>query len=197
MSQKEINCNDLRVQKTRKALVEAFYELSETRWIEDITIGDLCEKAMIRRATFYKHFNDRFDFFEYAMNSVQVDVNAEMNAHPKNVTLAEYCYNICIGWLRNFHMHPKMVKKLNASDSRQQYLDVLNTLLTNSVKKKIEYDKQNGIDLSINAEVLAGFIAGAIPVVVSMFEMGKMSSISEEEFLDSMKKIFRNLCGES
>ena len=86
--------HDLRVKKTRKALIEAFIELSETRTPEDITVGDICEKAMVRRATFYNHFADKYEFFEYVMDKMQRDTNVELNAHPGDITMAEYCVNI-------------------------------------------------------------------------------------------------------
>ena len=50
---------DLRVQKTYRALFGAFTELLEEHRFEDITVAMLCERAMIRRTTFYKHFADK------------------------------------------------------------------------------------------------------------------------------------------
>ena len=44
---------DLRVKKTKRALTLAFIELLKVKHFEDITINELCEKAEIRRATFY------------------------------------------------------------------------------------------------------------------------------------------------
>ena len=51
---------DLRIYKTYKALHEAFTEILEHKSFEDLTVNELCDKAMIRRATFYKHFADKF-----------------------------------------------------------------------------------------------------------------------------------------
>ena len=50
---------DLRVQKTYRALFAAFTELLEEHRFEDVTVAMLCDRAMIRRTTFYKHFADK------------------------------------------------------------------------------------------------------------------------------------------
>ena len=53
---------DLRVKRTKKALAEAFVSLLNKKPLDEITINELCDAADVRRATFYKHYNDKFDF---------------------------------------------------------------------------------------------------------------------------------------
>ena len=60
-----MNNQDLRVQRTKKALITTFSDLLETKSFDNITIQDLCEKANVRRSTFYRHFNDKYDSVSY------------------------------------------------------------------------------------------------------------------------------------
>lgn len=53
---------DLRVRRTKKALYDAFLDLLSEKPFDEITINELCDKAGVRRATFYKHYSDKFDF---------------------------------------------------------------------------------------------------------------------------------------
>ena len=53
---------DLRVRRTKKALFDAFMQLLCEKPFDEITINELCDVAGIRRATFYKHYSDKFDF---------------------------------------------------------------------------------------------------------------------------------------
>lgn len=53
---------DLRVRRTKKALFDAFMNLLKEKSFDEITINELCDTAGIRRATFYKHYADKFDF---------------------------------------------------------------------------------------------------------------------------------------
>ena len=56
---------DLRIQKTYLALQNAFEALLEEKRFEELTVNELCDKAMIRRTTFYKHFADKYEFFAF------------------------------------------------------------------------------------------------------------------------------------
>lgn len=53
---------DLRVRRTKKALFDAFMQLLCEKPFDEITVNELCDVAGIRRATFYKHYSDKFDF---------------------------------------------------------------------------------------------------------------------------------------
>ena len=52
---------DLRIQKTYLALQNAFVALLEEKRFEELTVNELCDRAMIRRTTFYKHFGDKYE----------------------------------------------------------------------------------------------------------------------------------------
>lgn len=52
---------DLRIQRTHKFLQEAMIELITEKGFDAITVGDIAEHAMINRATFYRHYQDKYD----------------------------------------------------------------------------------------------------------------------------------------
>lgn len=56
---------DLRIRKTYKALCDAFVTILEKKRFDDLTVNELCDEAMIRRAAFHKHFADKYDFFSF------------------------------------------------------------------------------------------------------------------------------------
>lgn len=62
---------DLRVRKTKKALNDAFVALLCERSFDEITVNELCDAAGIRRATFYKHFADKFAFLTYYVSTLR------------------------------------------------------------------------------------------------------------------------------
>ena len=49
---------DLRVRYTRMVIENSFRELLQSKSVSKITVTELCEKAKINRATFYKHYMD-------------------------------------------------------------------------------------------------------------------------------------------
>ncbi len=52
---------DLRIRRTHKYLQEAMIELIIEQGFDAITVGDIAERAMINRATFYRHYQDKYD----------------------------------------------------------------------------------------------------------------------------------------
>lgn len=51
---------DLRVRRTRKLLREALVDLATEKGFEAVTIQDIAERAMVNRATFYRHYQDKY-----------------------------------------------------------------------------------------------------------------------------------------
>lgn len=62
---------DLRIQKTYRALNGAFTELLSQNRYEKISVSKICDAALIRRTTFYKHFRDKDDFFAFYIDSLR------------------------------------------------------------------------------------------------------------------------------
>lgn len=58
---------DLRVVKTRKALIGAVESLALEKDIEEVTVSELCARAGVSRSTFYSHFADKFDLVQCAI----------------------------------------------------------------------------------------------------------------------------------
>jgi AcrR family transcriptional regulator len=69
---------DLRIWRTHHFLQEAMIELITEKGFEAITVGDIAERAMINRATFYRHYQDKYDLvatiFEEAANHLVEDM---------------------------------------------------------------------------------------------------------------------------
>jgi AcrR family transcriptional regulator len=59
MSHEELT--DLRIRRTQKFLQEAMIELIAEKGFDAITVGDIAAHAMINRATFYRHYQDKYD----------------------------------------------------------------------------------------------------------------------------------------
>lgn len=55
---------DKRTVKTEKAIREAFFSLLRKKSIEQVTVNDICEAAMISRNTFYGHYADKYLLLE-------------------------------------------------------------------------------------------------------------------------------------
>ena len=55
---------DLRVRRSRKYLRDALIDLIEERGFDSLTVGEITERAMVSRATFYRLYQDKYDLVE-------------------------------------------------------------------------------------------------------------------------------------
>src|SRR5262249_46600813 len=55
---------DLRVQRTDNLIVDALLDLTVQKGFANVTVRDITHKAGINRATFYRHFQDKFDLLD-------------------------------------------------------------------------------------------------------------------------------------
>jgi len=69
MSAREENPLDLRVQRTRRLLREAFMQLLAKKDFPSITVQDITEQALINRTTFYDHYVDKYELLEDAIRA--------------------------------------------------------------------------------------------------------------------------------
>jgi AcrR family transcriptional regulator len=56
---------DPRVKRTRSLILQAFGELLAEKSFDAISVQDVTERAQINRATFYKHFVDKYALLDY------------------------------------------------------------------------------------------------------------------------------------
>lgn len=55
---------DLRTERTKRSIINAFLELRAKKPLEKITVKELSELAFINKATFYSHYHDIYDLSE-------------------------------------------------------------------------------------------------------------------------------------
>lgn len=62
---------DLRIIKSKRDLCNALKELVLVIPFGKITVGDICEKAMVNRMTFYRHYKDKYELLNDVIQNIQ------------------------------------------------------------------------------------------------------------------------------
>lgn len=75
---------DLRVIRTKKMIITAFLSLVQEKGYEAVTIQNIADEAMINRATFYAHFKDKPDLYDYIMDFAVSKMSLILNADKLN-----------------------------------------------------------------------------------------------------------------
>ncbi len=74
-----MNKYDRRVQKTRRSLREALFELVREKGYDAITIEDITNRAELGRATFYLHYHDKEELLLESIEIVASDLIAQLD----------------------------------------------------------------------------------------------------------------------
>lgn len=75
-----MNASDGRVRYTRMMIEQSFLKLLREKPLAKITVTELCEKAQINRATFYKHYLDVPDLLEKIEETLFNQIRASLGA---------------------------------------------------------------------------------------------------------------------
>ena len=81
---------DARTRYTKMIIQEVFLNLLEEKNVERITVKEICEKAEINRATFYKYYDNAFDLLEKLENETMDKLKEELNALPDMTFIGIY-----------------------------------------------------------------------------------------------------------
>lgn len=183
MSQKQ---DDLRIVRTRKAIMDALVQLIIQKDFSKITVTDITNIAVINRATFYYHFTDKY---ELLIAFIKEKIAANLLDELANYTKFDkkFLKNIFLS-IAQFHVQ-------TANLCRRNY-DVLSPNIETVIRKELEVILMNALKKEnrvtehsqqlLIASTLSWTLYGAS---VDWFKNG--SSVEAEDYFSSMIILLR------
>lgn len=161
---------DVRVQRTYSLLMSALMELMKEKDFENLSVSDICEKAGVHRATFYKHFNDKLEFIQYCfinqLSGIEID-GIIKDPTPENLKAGIlYCVN------EIFKFVDKNMNILETICSEKYYMSLGSTFLNelnNFCFEKFNYAIQAP---GHQVEILSTFYSSALIGVIRWYVVG-------------------------
>ncbi len=155
---------DARVIRTKAKLFDSFRELLSEKTFEDITINEICVRSEIRRATFYKHFSDKYDFLAALTYELRKSFEAKFLSNEKLKERRHTDYyveylRVMVDFLdRNFET-VNLVFKSNMTSTLVSVIVEENYKRT---KEKLDEDVCNGLSLIASTDTVAIYLSGGI-----------------------------------
>jgi AcrR family transcriptional regulator len=75
---------NIRVRRTRILLRDALVELIEERGFDKTTVGEICERAMVSRAAFYRNYRDKYHLVEQIFDEARSGLRVFDEADPRS-----------------------------------------------------------------------------------------------------------------
>ncbi|MBX0355287.1 TetR/AcrR family transcriptional regulator [Bacillus toyonensis] len=146
---------DLRIRRTHKLLWDSLFELmtQSKQKYSTITINQICDRAMVHRTTFYKHFEDKdalltFGFKRYGKMIAEIPVSDRLSK-PFQV-------------MEQFLHHEEIGKILETQMSDEQFISRAQYLSHETRKQEIEALNQLCKNYTMPNDLIIEFYSGAI-----------------------------------
>jgi len=153
---------DLRIRKTYKALCDAFVTILEKKRFDDLTVNELCDEATIRRAAFYKHFADKYDFFSFFIRQKQDQFISQAKEETPPNGIYAYTLYLTQRSILYFKDHESLIQNILKSDMSASPLDIFNEEIHSNILSNLKEHQQRSCTFSVSPELLASFLSGGI-----------------------------------
>lgn len=175
-----MNNNDLRVKKTQRALMDSFLELLKTKNFSQITVQDLCDRAMVRRSTFYRHYSDKYDLLNQVLANF---FNSLHESHLDNLLVKEpktYFENMVRETLYFLIENRDTIQSVFTIAYYDEITRIVYNQLYKGVERQVNFDIRHGIRFNIDLEVYMEFMAGGIlRIIYAWLKEGQKRSVED------------------
>ncbi len=176
MSPKE----DLRVTKTKKALSDAFLQLLSEKSFEAITVNELCESAGIRRATFYKHFTDKFQYLASFTRSLRDNFDSLIWKSDKPGTTAEYYTEYVNRILRFIIEYRRVIENIMKSGVLPTMISVIMEQNYQATLERLNDSVNEGMHAVSSVETISAMFSGGITAAIYIWLISGMKKPASE-----------------
>lgn len=180
---------DLRIRRTHKLLCNAMFELLETRCYDDISIVDICDKAMVHRATFYKHFKDKSDFMEYVAR-IKLREFYDNGAKIHITTDLQNAYHILVENIVTFIESNKSMLRLSINSSTNNFIESLHKIIYEEMLDLLNILISNGEVFSTPVEIKAQFLTGGCCELLRWW-IRNDNVCTKEQMIDYIEKLLK------
>ena len=182
---------DQRIIKTQEKLTLALAELAETQSLDAISVFDLCQKASVRRATFYKHFRDKQDFLSFIISDRLKKIKDKVCERVDRGDTVLYLTSF-VGELTDyFDRYSKIYDNILRSNSFPAILAMVVRHTNEMILEDITLDKGRDYEPTALDTVTADFINGGLTTVIVARLAG--DDMEKSEMLEGIKAILTGI----
>ncbi len=142
---------------------------------------------MVRRATFYKHFANKYEFLAFIVWAKQAEFDAQIHQQIDDTRPRTLFLGIIQRALDFLKSNEKLVQTVLESNGLPDVLDILSRQITIDVTQKLKELAQNGSPLPASPQVMAHFFTGALVYTLRWWVTQR--SVKEEELMEELARM--------
>ena len=151
---------DLRIRKTYRALTDTFIQMMQEMDFADVTVNELCERSLVGRGTFYKHFADKYEFLSFLIREQYGSFLTEVAKRNQEQSPEAFFLTLLSSCLDFFEQSPALMSALkNAQGSSVIERVVTETILPDMTQRMKEM-RSMGYDIPFSPQLTAELAVG-------------------------------------
>lgn len=158
--------------------------------LEDITVNELCERAGVRRTTFYKHFKDKFDYIASFTRSLRAQFDNIIWKSGKPDETPEYYVMYAKQVVSYISRHETETDHVVHSPLFSVVMNILSEQNYVDTYERIQMSVSAGLRLNASAEVLTSMLVGGVTNAIHTWLMDGRKK-SADELADEIGMIVR------
>ncbi|MBQ2956614.1 MAG: TetR family transcriptional regulator [Clostridia bacterium] len=176
------------VQKTKYMLSGALMRLLKKRSFQRISVGDLCQEAMVSRSAFYVHFEDKYDLMRFTLEYVMKTRAEEL----RGISIEERMIYLLAGVQEN----RLLIEHLLTADMSRELLEIV----TGTIQQTLEdWMRQSNLLPQRSDEEIgmaAAFCAGGMANTIMCWIRGNFA-LSKEEIARCQSELLMRILTEA
>ncbi|HZR38660.1 MAG TPA: TetR/AcrR family transcriptional regulator C-terminal domain-containing protein [Ktedonobacteraceae bacterium] len=176
---------DLRLRRTHKLLWEALMALMTEQEFEAISVKEICERAMVHRTTFYKHYEDKYDLLARGMQQTHEMLLVELELVGKDASSYTQFF-------AHVAAHERFYRVMLCGNGVGSFQARLQKHFADSITTEMQRLEKGGQKFSVPLSLLAQFYAGALLSSLTWWFSQDLSSSPEQ-----MGNYLKHLLGET
>jgi AcrR family transcriptional regulator len=135
-------------------------ELSERRF-DDVTVNDVCDRAMVHRTTFYKHYADKYALLEQGIRRILDELMHEDEHRPPSAYSPEQPPPYFVRLFEHAAQHPRFYRLMLGGEGIGRFQRLVKDYIVDVASSRATGLTVAHRDLAQPIELHAHYVAGA------------------------------------
>lgn len=173
---------DARIVRTKRDLANALEELLKEKSIDEISIKDITDRALISKNTFYNNFNDKNELLVFLFERYEAALLKEIKPILDKAFYATriFSFKKAVETIVHFFYTTNLpIKEIVKHDSSKVLFYTLDVFIQD-VFKRLEKNYEKFLTKKINSQITAPFYAGAFASTIYFAYVNDLSMDEKE-----------------
>lgn len=173
--------------RTLHDLQDVLVDLLENEPLEKITVRELCERAMIPRATFYNYFEDKYDLLQYHWACVQTELDPflreDIQPALTDSNYAEYIKRVAMNLIDYISAHIKEFRNIERANERSSFFQGLQEYIKTQIKAKLTRLDESEALGGIPDDLAASFVS-SVAITLGRWWLENEGNYTRDQAMD-------------